>query len=273
MFTSHVHIDEIQRRISDFRERAKAGMPDSDLVNAITAIFGDVFSYAGSGGQYPKGTKFVRARPIPDDDSVVPLRSMSHVGDAWEKPDHLVDVQGRLNSVGQGVLYCCPVDVDLAIDEARARGNRRAAVMVYQATRPVSVAILGNYENSTLAKDDMSRLFYGFLDEEFSQEVTIGNESRYSITRAIADSFFNYPEQDAWCYRSVQSRDKFNVAFLPGRQKTCLELSGVLICDLHMSSPGAQHVVCVVDFDPDNGSARYHVVGSEAQKRIFPEIV
>nr|WP_240158291.1 RES family NAD+ phosphorylase [Pantoea sp. Tr-811] len=182
-------------------------------------------------------------------------------------------MQGRLNGVGQSTLYCCPNDFELAIDEARARDSKYIAVMVYKSVRQVKVAVLGDYEGSSLSKDEGSRMFYSFLDEEFSRLVASGEEGRYSITRAIADTYFNYPEQDAWCYRSVQSPEKFNVAFLPGKSKVNLDLIGVMICEPSKAGASSLGVKIVVDFDPETGEALYHAIGSDAQKKIFPEIL
>jgi len=172
-----------------------------------------------------------------------------------------------------GKEFCiAALAIHLAIDEARARGYNRVAIIVYRSLRTVNVAVIGDYESSSLPKDQLSRIFWSFLEEEFGRDVPKGHEGRYSITRAVADTIFNYPEQDAWCYRSVQSPSKFNTAFLPGRSRQCLELSGVMVCDLSASLPGQLKVKCVVDFDSDTGAARYHPIGSDRQKSLFPEI-
>lgn len=272
MFSSDISDDEIVRRISDFRIRAENGISDNSCIVEISSIFGSTFSFSTEMRSYEKGVRFYRVRAIPSDDTVIPLKTIRKVGDAWEPPSHVISVQGRLNALGQSVLYCCPGDPELAIDEARARDHKHVAVMVYKASRQISVATLGDYQNSGLPKDDRSKLFYSFLDEEFSRVISPGQEGRYSITRAIADTYFNYPEQDAWHYRSVQSPEKFNVAFLPGKSRDALELVGVMICTPGVSGAGAMQVKFVVDFDEESGEARYHPVGSEGQMRIFPEI-
>ncbi|NWB42462.1 RES family NAD+ phosphorylase [Pseudomonas sp. E6002] len=272
MFSSNINEDEIRKRILDFRALAQKGISDKDCINAVSSIFGNVYSYVTETRTYEQGTTFFRARAIPSNDTITPPRTIQKVGDAWEPPPHIVKVQGRLNSINQSILYCCAGDPNLAIDEARARDHTHVAIMVYRSSRPISVAVLGDYNGSTLPKDHRSNLFYSFLDEEFSRVVPTGEEACYSITRAIADTYFNYPGQDAWCYRSVQSPEKFNVAFLPGRSKFKLDLIGVLICDLSASSNDALSVKFVVDFDKNSGDARYHTIGSEEQKKIFPEI-
>jgi hypothetical protein len=272
MFRSNLNVSEIRRRIRKFRIRAEGTIPDAEVYRELELIFGGAFGFPAEYRSYPKETKFFRARSIQDSETEIPFRVMKNISDAWEPPPEYVTKPGRLNSVGQGILYCCPSDPELAIDEARARGRKWVAVIVYRAVREISVAVLGDYLNSGLPKDRLTHLFYSFLDEEFGRVVPEGQEGRYAITRVIADTFFNYPNQDAWCYRSVISPKRFNTAFLQGRSRQCLVLVGVMICDLTASNRGALNVKFVVDFDTATGEARYHTIGSEGQKRLFPEI-
>jgi len=273
MFFSDIDGDEIEKRILEFRLQAESGISDETCINAVTSIFGRVFSFATEMRSYEKGRTFYRVRALPPDDTSIPLKTIRRIEDAWEPPKQFVSVQGRLNKIGQSILYCCPDDFELAIDEARARSSKHIAAIVYKSFRPINVAVLGDYDNSSLPKDERSRLFYSFLNDEFSRLVPKGSEGRYSITRAIADTYFNYPEQDAWCYRSVQSPEKFNVAFLPGKSKSSLNLIGIMICEIGASANNSLKVKLVVDFDEQSGEARYHAIGSEEQMRIFPEIV
>lgn len=273
MFSSDIDVDEIKKRIAEFRQRATIGISDEDCINQIIWIFGDNhYSHAVEWRYFEVGTKFYRARSLPANDVKFPIHTIRKIDDAWEPPINIVTKQGRLNAKGQSILYCCANDPDLAIDEARARSQKYVALMVYTARTRIQVAAIGSYGLSNLPKDELSALFYSFLEEEFSHVVTEEADGRYSITRAIAESFFNYPQQDAWCYRSVQSPDKFNVAFLPERSKECLDLVGVMLCDLSASSAGIMNVRCVVDFDNVTGDARYHEIGSREQKLIFPDI-
>lgn len=272
MFISDISDDEIQKRILDFRSQAEQGISDETCINSVISIFGNAFSFATEMKSYAQGQTFYRVRTIPPDDTNIPLKTIQRIEDAWEPPAQFVRAQGRLNKIGQSILYCCPDDFNLAIDEARARNSKHIAVIVYKSFRPISVAVLGDYDNSSLPKDERSRLFYSFLNEEFSRLVPTGSEGRYSITRAIAETYFNYPEQDAWSYRSVQSPEKFNVAFLPGKSKNSLNLIGIMICEVDASTKNSLKVKLVIDFDEKSGDARYHAIGSKEQIRVFPEI-
>ncbi|HGN1291676.1 TPA: hypothetical protein ACKRL0_000492 [Proteus mirabilis] len=272
MFSSNIDDNEIKKRIENFRSNIEKGVLQDNIIPELTSIFGDLYSCPTEMGCYEIGTTFYRVRPIPLDDTIIPLKTIGKIEDAWEPPTGFIKVQGRLNNVNESILYCCPNDFELAIDEARARNNKYVAVIVYKSSRPIWYSMLGNYENSRLPKDDKTKLFYSFLNDEFSIIVNSGEENRYSITRAIATTFFNLPNQDAWCYRSVQSSEKFNVAFLPGKSKDCIELVGVMICTPSSSADGTLKVFYVVDFDEESGVARYHSLGSEKQKELFPEI-
>jgi len=272
MFNSDINDDEIERRILDFQIQAENGINDEKCINAITSIFGSTFSFTTEMRSYEQGQTFYRVRALPPEDTSIPLKTIRRIEDAWEPPKQFVNTQGRLNKIGQSILYTCPGDAELAIDEARARSSKYIALIVYKSSRKINVAVLGDYANSTLPKDERSKLFYSFLNNEFSRLVQKGSEGRYSITRAIADTYFNYPEQDAWCYRSVQSPEKFNVAFLPGKAKSSLDLVGIMICELGASDNQYIKVKLVADFDEKSGEARYHTIGSEKQKIIFPEI-
>lgn len=258
--------------MAEFRRRSKDGLSDEDSKIALSLIFGSSFSFPVRQLNYGTGTTFFRARAIPRGGLNPVLDVISKVGDAWEPPPNVVRVQGRLNAINQSVLYCCPLDINLAIDEARARQNDLVAIMVYVSKRPINVALLGNFECLQISQDHGSELLYYFLNEEFSRNVLPGEEGRYSITRMIAESYFNYPGQDAWCYRSVQSPDRCNVAFLPNKSQFCLQLRGVMICEPRVLIGGNPNVKSVIDFDENSGIARYHRMGSREQMEIFPEI-
>lgn len=272
MFYSNLDLETIKQRISSFREKVRSGQLSEDITGELSSIFGNLYYFPCEQREIYSGTAFYRARGFPIDDTIIPPKTMSHIGDAWEPPAEFVKYPGRLNQVNQSILYCCPEDQFLAIKEARASENQFVAIMKYTAVRPIKVAALGDYENSNLPKDDLTRLFYNFLDEEFAQDVLPGQESRYLITSNIANTFANYPFQDGWLYRSVQSPEKFNVAFLPEKHKECLKLEGVVICNLHDSTDTHLAVFMVVDFDEKTGEARYHAINSEVWSPDFPKI-
>lgn len=265
-------LEEIQREIHEFRSRAKRILSPGEALDKISGIFGSVLSFSVMTHFYPKGTVFFRARAVPEADREIPLQMMAKVQDAWDPPPEFVTRQGRLNAIGQSLLYCCPHDPWLAVCEAQALQSQNVAVIVYSSIVDVKVAKIGDNRSEHQKGDPKADLFYKFLDEEFSKIASDGEESVYSISAAIADTFFNYPEQDAWCYRSVRSHDKLNVAFLTGRSQHCLRLRGAMICDVRESKEGSLAVKFVVDFDPSSGAARYHPVGSDHQKILFPEI-
>lgn len=272
MFKSDIGVNEIKKRIARYYSRKKEKTLKEDLIFELTSIFGNCYSVPCQQLNITEGTEFFRARAIPDDDNSFPFKTISHISDAWEPPSKYVKYPGRLNSVNQSILYCCPDDPILAIQEARASDNQFVAIMKYVAVRNINVSVLGNFINSNLPKDKLTSLFYNFLDKEFSQDVPFGEEERYAITRCAADTFSNFPKQDAWMYRSVQSPKKFNVAFLPNKHKECLKLIGVMIWELHKTEKYMFRVLHIIDFDKLTGKAQFHEMGSEHQRKNFPEL-
>jgi len=110
MFSSNIKFEDIKRRINEFRHRADSGIRDDECINEISSIFGDIYSFPCEMRNYAAETPFFRARLIENHDTRIPLRTINSIADAWEPPAEFVKVQGRLNSVGQGILYCCPGD-------------------------------------------------------------------------------------------------------------------------------------------------------------------
>ncbi|MGC1497687.1 MAG: RES family NAD+ phosphorylase [Sulfitobacter sp.] len=272
-FKSDLSPSEIRQRLEKFRTEARNNIPEPKLAEMLHSIFLEKQgTFPIRWKQFEKGTLFFRARKLPEDDRQIPLNTIAKRSDAWEPPAESVCSPGRLNKIGQAVLYTCAGDPMLAIDEARARDCSYVALMVYRAKLEIRVAIIGDYLDSGLPQDAGTAAFYSFLEEEFSQFAEPSDQNRYAITRIIAESYFTYPEQSAWCYRSVQSPDLFNTAFLPDEGQKKLELVGVLICNVPNSQEGNLKVVRVVDFDPDSGLAQFHLIGSERQKKLFPEI-
>ncbi|MFW2073956.1 RES domain-containing protein [Acinetobacter gerneri] len=267
MVSSVLSISEIKKRIEQYRNGDIASSNGDGL---FIDIFGERFNFVAESRVFKKGGEFFRARAIPDHDHIPPLKTISKVEDAWEAPSEIIKVPGRLNKIGQSILYCCPRDPFLAIDEARAAGNKRVAIIKYRSTKDILLGSLGDYKNSDLPKDEGTELFYSFLESEFARDIQPGDEDQYKLTQSIADSYFNYPNQDAWYYRSVQSSEKFNLAFLPGKAKTCLELIGVMICDVSMSQDGKLCILSFVDFDPETGEAKYYPVNHEIRNKFLP---
>lgn len=266
MFSSYLSVSEIKKRIEQYHNGDITNINGDGL---FLDIFGEHFRFPIESRYFKKGEEFFRARAIPDNDHVAPLKTISKVEDAWEAPNEIIKVPGRLNKVGQSILYCCPHDPFLAIDEARATGNRRVAIIKYRSIKDISFGSLGDYKNSRLPKDEGTELFYSFLESEFARDIQPGDEDQYKLTQSIADSYFNYPNQDAWYYRSVQSSEKFNLAFLPGKAKSCLELVGVMICDVSMSQDNKLCILSFVDFDHETGEANYYPANHEIRNKFL----
>ncbi len=269
---------KLQRNIRDFRRLNHRYLSESDLVSRIfevfcTGPFPQNFSFPTYEYSFQSGTKFFRVRAIPDDDHIAPLRCLSNLSDAWEPPANAVKM-GRLNRPRIPVLYTCVNDPILAFREAKV-SSKLFSLIVYRAKTEIVVSAIGAdhlHESDSDEDAAMLEAFYDFLELEFTRDVGVGSEYLYRTSLIIAESFFSLPRTQAWEYRSAVDREKFNCAFLPGQGKQCLELVGVQVCLSADALDGMLHSKAVVDFDSVTCQARYHAIGSDRQKELFPEI-
>ena len=193
-FLPHVDARELHRRISRFRELRFQSMSYADVSEAIF----DVITFNTPSGRrgvlqpsiakYASGTKFYRVRSIPEDDHILPLRSMSKTADCWEPPREIVGI-GRLNKEGEPLLYTSPIDPFVAIGELKVPDGERFSLIVYEAVEDVNVAMIGGAVH-TDGLDDADALkvemIQGFLRDEFTRDVGQGTEFLYRISEVIA---------------------------------------------------------------------------------------
>ena len=282
-FLPYVDARELHRRISNFRKLNFRELSYEDVSHAVR----DVIMFDTPGGkqaaitwqysQYSAGTRFYRARIIPKDDRTIPLQSMSTVRDCWEPPKESVRV-GRLNRENEPLLYTCPGDPSVAIDELKIADGERFSLIVHEAVEDVNVTIIGGQpDTESLGDVDALKveMLQGFLRDEFTRDVGEGTEYLYRISEIIANDYFDMPPElhDAWCYPSVADKDKFNVAFRP-HTRTKLRLIGVQIAKVYRLQDGSRlfRVDAVVKAKEGDEQLVYFSVGSPEQHEMFPEI-
>jgi hypothetical protein len=280
-FLSHVDIEEFLDKVDSFKKLDLATISDEDLFQAVNHVItfktesGNIASLPTVLAAYPKGTKLYRVRLIDKDDTVIPLKGMRKEQDAWNAPNHLIKVRGRLNNVNESLLYVSPGDPDVAIKELKIKENDSFSLMVYTAKEDIKVNLIGTYMNNpslTSEENTKLRLIMNFLRDEFTKDVGKGTEFLYRVSERIVKDYFDLPPrvvQDAWCYPSIAKKDSCNVCFRPEVARDILELDGVIICQKNKQSFTCKFIATISD---NNELFQYYPIGSPMQKRIFPQI-
>lgn len=282
-FLPYVDARELHRRISAFRNLNFRLMSYAEVSEAILNVImfdtpkGSRCVLQVLKGRYPAGTKFYRVRSIPRDDHIIPLQSMSKVGDCWEPPQEIVKM-GRLNKEHEPLLYTSPIYPLVAIEELKIPDGERFSLIVYEAVEDVNVTVIGG-DPGTESLDETDGLkvemIQGFLRDEFTRDVGQGTEYLYRISESIAKDYFDMPPvmHDAWCYPSVVDKSKFNVAFRPST-RTKLRLVGVHIGEVQKtenSEPVMSVQIVAREVEGCDDLTYFHI-GSPEQREFFPWI-
>lgn len=274
---------ELIRRISAFRKLDFHALSRLEVSDAIA----DVIMFDTPEGphgiwqvyskHYPAGTRFFRVRAIPEDDHIIPLRTVSKVADCWEPPAEIVKL-GRLNEEHEPLLYTS-TDSRIAVDEMKIPDGARLALIVYEAVGDVNVVMVGDRPKTDgLSEADALKLeiVHEFLRDEFIRDVGQGTEYLYRISETIAKDYFDMPPefQDAWCYPSLAHKEGFNVAFRP-TTRTMLRLVGVQFAEVYREPEDQAmlfRVACVAKGMEGADDLTYFRIGSPEQQAMFPEI-
>lgn len=279
----YVDAHELQNKIRAFRQLPFRGLSRADISKHIMNVLcfetpnGKVAVLTPSGGAYPKGTRFYRVRSLKQDDTKLPLKDMRIEEDAWNPPASIVR-KGRLNREHESLLYTSPTNPKVAVEEMKIPDNCNFSLIVYEATEEIRVTTIGvNPSYPGLNKNEMLKLemLNDFLTHEFTRDVGVGTEYLYNISEIIAKDYFDLPPdvQDAWCYPSIVERPSYNVCFRPEIAKQKLHLVGVQIASCVRNSEGVLfQVKCIASGFNIDGYFNYYGIGSDIQKKLFPEI-
>jgi len=278
-FLKNINSKELLEKIRKFRTLNFRNMKEQEIANALLEVlkWNGIFSYIVNMGTYPVNTPFFRIRKL--DSSLISNDNLRVYSDFWEPPESCVKTLGRLNKKGESLLYVTPEDPHVPLKELRVTEGEYYALIKYIASKPVKVNIIGgqyNYnalgitDNTVILNND---LLNDFLRDEFSRDVGVGTEYLYKISEIIAKWYFDLPPevvQDAWAYSSVQDKAKYNVCFRPNIAHKILELQGALICKKDKTDDIKVH--CIALCSDKDKPVEFYPLGSEQQKKIFPEI-
>ncbi len=276
-----ITLEEIILRIEKFKLLDFQTISDNKLSEEIQKVLEieNGFILLPRFSSYPTKTKFYRVRKLKPDDHHLPLHAMTYEKDAWNPPETSITKLGRLNKVGESLLYTSPISPQVAVEEMNIKDNERFCLIIYQSLAEIKVSIIGEWKDLIeLDKEEnlKMRVRSNFLKDEFSRDVGQWTEFLYRVSERITKDYFDLPPrdiQDAWCYPSIASKASFNVCFRPELAKELLKLLGVQICEVkkEWSNYLFKVIGILADFDEDDQFI-FHKVNSLKCLELFPEI-
>lgn len=275
------NIDEIEllNKIKYFRSLNIKNMLNEEISNEILNVlcFNKTFHYIINIKKYLKGTNFFRIRKL--NGKKIPNSNLQIESDFWNPPEEVIFSYGRLNKPHESLLYTSLSNPHICIDEMKIKKDEFFALIKYISKSEVKVNMIGGeYDYNTLGIKSkkavlVHEIYNNFLKDEFSRDVGIGTEHLYKISEIIAKWYFDLPPrdvQDAWAYSSIPNKNNYNVCFRPEIAKDLLELQGAAICEIDEDSNIIP--ICITHGFDDKGIAQFYKLGSEVQRKYFPEI-
>lgn len=231
--------ERLLQRIHDFNLLNLCNLSDKELLDAIYNVLCDEgrFSCFVSYVQYQANTRFYRVRDLGKRDN--PLDALHTWQDVWEPPKECVRQMGRLNKAHESLLYVTPGDPRVPLQEVEIAAGNHFLFICYVFTEPISATVIGaepDYDSAGITDKNArinGRILSEFLADEFSREVGVGTEYLYRVSEAIAKEFYDGPPkvQDAWAYRSMRDKSKYNVCFRPEKAHDKLKFCQAMICE------------------------------------------
>lgn len=279
-FLEKINPLDLMEKISKFRRLNIEMMTPKEIIKEIYDVltFEDRFIYFTNMSIYPQETLFFRARKL--DSSEFPNAELMYESHFWNAPVEHIKTYGRLNKPGESLLYTTPIIPEITLKEIKIPDNSYYALMVYEATDDIKVNLIGqqyDYEMLGIQSEKIkliNNIFNDFLKDEFSRDVGEGTEYLYIVSELISKNFFDLPPrdiQDAWAYPSLKDKERYNVCFRPEIAKEVLKLKGTLICE-KLPQSYKIHVKCIQSGFDSFGKAQFYLLGSEEQRKVFPEI-
>lgn len=270
---------ELILKIKKFHSLNIKDMSDAELNKSIRDVLfnNGMFSCLQNIYEYPKDTLFFRVKKLKG--SVIPNERFCKESDYWETPHCYIDNYGRLNKPYESLLYTCPNDPYLAVQETNIQKDDFFALIKYKALENIKANVIGgNFDYELSGTTDKNaimihEIYIDFLQNEFSRDVGEGTEYLYRISEMIAKEWFDLSPriaQDGWAYTSVKNKEKYNMCFRPNIAHEVLGLCGAMICKLDENEK--IKILCVAIGSDSNGNIKFYPIGSDAQTKVFPEI-
>lgn len=218
---SVVSLEELRQRIELFESRPQGTLTEDELRNGVYNTVGTgnrgPLTFAKSGMAIAEGTSFFRARYISD-----PSKQLLTTGDVWEPKPEQVTKTGRLNALGEPILYTSLGTPVTAVMECRFEVNDVFAMSRFEARTDFRSTFIGlDPLLPHLGEEDRAKVhaIQSFLDRSFSYTVGPENLDAYRLSRLLALEFWDLPPQevDGWAFRSIMDSTErgWNFSFIP----------------------------------------------------------
>lgn len=267
-------INKIKDKIAKFKKLDFEFLSDNEIAKAVQNILmNDMYHFQNA--SYKKGTNFYRIRKL--DGHLINELNFQQYSDFWAPPKQFVTKIGRLNKIGEPLLYVSVSDITTPLYEIDIEEGKYFALIKYVAKKDIKVMVIGGeYDYNAMGIYDdkviqINEIYNNFFREEFSRKVREGQEYLYRISECIAKTYFDLPNvyQDAWCYVSVQDTHGYNACFRPDKAFECLDLQGALICR-KLANYGFSplcYATC-----PKNENTKFYLLDDNLQMKYFPEL-
>lgn len=280
-YLRRLDLDQLAQRVDTFWAAPRED--DSRIFQRFVDVLsvegpeGSIVRYTNHSLSYPAGQTMWRVRQVHhgSDGAVIP--KMNREADLWEAPAHFVSARGRLNDVGESVLYVSIGDPVVAMREARVPAGERFALIRYETARPVTLtAIAPDLSPDWLPDEliDAHNAVTAFYRDVFTREFA-GDTWTYALSNRVAKDWHDLPERiaDGWSFPSIAHGKGINAAFRPEKAHQVLTAVGVAYCEAVESALLGWRIQAFA-FSPGPegpGDFRWLPMGSLIQQEQFPD--
>jgi hypothetical protein len=166
--------------------------------------------------------------------------SMKTEQDAWNPPSEKIKKRGRLNEIGESMLYVAE-QIETARLEMKLKEDDFFWLIDYELIEPLKLINVGGYSLAPVDEgyNSLHHAISQFLRDEFSLEVSEGETFKYRISRFIAHFFYPYSiyKYDGWSYPSYAHKGHASICLKPELTKPKLKLASVQHCQIKDGVP------------------------------------
>lgn len=271
-------LNVLTQRIAAFWEHPPAGDHEvfSRFFEVLQTPDGSA-RFRPTGHTWPEGQTMWRVRQVRHQQGMPGIPGMSTESDLWEAPTQFVTRRGRLNEVGESVLYCSIGNPVVAMREARVPGGETFALIRYETTRRAKLTSIADQAipaglpaELTIVHQAITTFFRDVFTREFTDD-----DWTYVLSNRIVKDWFDLPPQwvDGWTFPSIVHGQGVNAAFRPDKAHDALQVTGIAYCESVDSALLGWQLKARAFSPGPNGSGDFfwHPWGSDYHRGAFPE--